>query len=306
MRRAHWLLKLTWPSLALALGACGNLDNTPFRTGTVHGRLTEFDPAVALVSLVGAPDARGTVDAEGRFTLADVPAGPAELFIVATASKAARVPLTVQGGQSVAVEDVAPRPAGTLDLKVKSRGSLKLTQAQVSLVGTPFQALRLDVAGKQRIGPLPEGCYEVRVLAPDFATASGQGCVGPGEQKLLKLELIPEDAWGQRGCAETGCDSDTHCAPNGQCVGCLDDSQCAAPLACRGMRCEGPGAECAPCEGHWQCTPAARCADVPGNAMACVMDCGVGRPACTDGLTCQDGHCLPDPSRFATCGDFRQ
>ncbi|RKG93259.1 carboxypeptidase regulatory-like domain-containing protein [Corallococcus terminator] len=304
MRRALLLLKLTCPVLALGLGACGNLDNTPFRVGTVHGRLTEFDPAVALVSLVGAPGLRATVEPDGQFTLKDAPAGPGELFIVATATKAARVPLTVQGGQSVEVADVAPQPAGMLSVKVKSRGSIKVIEARLSVAGTPYEALPLDNGGKRRVGPLPDGCYDVRVSAPDFTTAVGQGCVGPGEQKPLKLELIPEEAWGQRGCAETGCDDDSHCAPNGRCVGCVDDSQCAAPLACRGQRCEGPGAACATCEGTWQCAPSTQCEDVPGDLMACVAACGVGGPACGEGLTCQDSRCLPDPARFATCAEF--
>ncbi|RYZ42714.1 MAG: carboxypeptidase regulatory-like domain-containing protein [Myxococcaceae bacterium] len=304
MRYALLLLKLTGPALALGLGACGNLDNTPFRVGTVHGRLTEFDPAVALVSLVGAPQLRATVEPDGRFTLEDAPAGPGELFIVATANKAARVPLTVQGGQSVVVADIAPQPARPLSVKVKSRGSLKLKEGRVSVAGTPYEALPLGPGDKRGVGPLPDGCYDVRVSAPGFTPAVGQGCVGPGPQKPLKLELIPEEAWGQKGCAETGCDDVSVCAPNGRCVGCLNDSQCAAPLACRGQRCEGPGPACAACEGPWQCAPTTQCEDVPGDFMACVAGCGVGRPACAEGLTCQDERCLPDPARFATCAEF--
>ena len=36
-------------ALALVASACGGLDNTPFRTGNVRGRLTEADPSVAFV-----------------------------------------------------------------------------------------------------------------------------------------------------------------------------------------------------------------------------------------------------------------
>lgn len=179
--------------LALGLGACGSLDNAPFRSGTVYGRLTEFDPAVALISLVGAPSLRGTLEADGRFTLEDVPAGPAELFIVASEQKAARVALTVQGGQSVEVADVAPQPASTLFLKVQARGNLRVAQAVASVEGTPFESLLLDNEGVRRLGPLPDGCYEVRVSAPGFADAAGQGCVGHGEQTVLRLELTPAE-----------------------------------------------------------------------------------------------------------------
>ena len=73
--------------LVLGVLACGELENAPFRIGTVHGRLTESDPSVALVSLMGNPELRSGVAADGSFTLEHVPAGQAELFIVASASK---------------------------------------------------------------------------------------------------------------------------------------------------------------------------------------------------------------------------
>src|SRR3712207_2386879 len=79
--------------LPLLMAGCGNLENAPFRVGTVRGQLTEFDPAVALVSVVGEPGVLATVDAQGHFTLEGAPAGPVELFIVATLDKAARLPV---------------------------------------------------------------------------------------------------------------------------------------------------------------------------------------------------------------------
>jgi hypothetical protein len=231
--------RLPFPLLALGLlGACGSLDNAPFQAGTVHGRLTRFDPAVAVVSLVGAPDVWSTVDADGRFTLEDVPAGPAELFVVATRDTAARVPLTVQGGQSVQVEDVTARPAATLAVKVRARGNLKVKQGRASVVGTPLQALLLDDDAARAVGPLPDGCYDVSVSAPGFTGAKGPGCVASGEKKPLFLELVPEEAYAQRGCAETGCDNDSHCAPNGRCVECLEDAHCDSPRVCRGFHCQ--------------------------------------------------------------------
>lgn len=73
-------------AFALVASACGGFDNTPFRTGTVRGHLTEADPSVALVSLVGNPDVRSTVAGDGTFVLEHVPAGQVELFIVASAA----------------------------------------------------------------------------------------------------------------------------------------------------------------------------------------------------------------------------
>ncbi|RKH73244.1 carboxypeptidase regulatory-like domain-containing protein [Corallococcus aberystwythensis] len=234
MRRQCLLLMLS----SLGLGACGGLDNEPFREGTVRGRLTEFDPAVALVSVVGAPDVRSGVDAQGRFTLKGVPAGPAELFVLATEDKAARVPLTVQGGQSVDVPDVAPRAAGMFFLKLHARGSLKVTDAKASVDGTPIEAASLDDRSPRRLGPLPEGCYGLSISAPGFVSTALLGCVDAGKQTALNVELVPEESYVQQGCARTGCADDSHCAPDGCCVECVDDSHCSASEACSGFRCE--------------------------------------------------------------------
>ncbi|NOK17104.1 carboxypeptidase-like regulatory domain-containing protein [Corallococcus carmarthensis] len=231
-------LFLTLSSLGLGLGACGSLDNEPFRAGTVRGRLTEFDPAVALVSVIGAPGVRASVDAQGRFTLEDVPAGPAELFVVATEDKAARVPLTVQGGQSVDVPDVAPRPAGSFFVKLHTQGSPRVTDAKASVDGTPIDATQLDDRAPRRLGPLPDGCYGLSVSAPGFISTAVQGCVDEGKQTALNVELVPEEGFAEEGCARTGCDDDSHCALDGHCVECLDTIHCESSEVCNGFRCE--------------------------------------------------------------------
>ncbi|RKG70002.1 hypothetical protein D7V80_06750 [Corallococcus sp. CA054B] len=224
MRRQCLILTLSSLGL-LGLGACGSLDNEPFRAGTVRGRLTEFDPAVALVSVVGAPGVRSGVDAQGRFTLEDVPAGPAELFILATEDKAERVTLTVQGGQSVDVPDVAPRPAGAFFVKLHVRGSRKVTDVKASVDGTPIEASGFDDKDPARLGPLPEGCYGVSISAPGFSSTSVQDCVDTGKQTVLNVELIPEGSSGEERCALAGCGGgDSHSAMDGRGVKRPEDS----------------------------------------------------------------------------------
>lgn len=289
--------------LALGAGACGNLQNEPFRVGTVRGQLTEYDAAVALVSLVGQPGVRSNVDADGRFALAGVPAGPVELFIVATSEKAARVGVTVQGGQSIDVRGVSPKAAGFFEMRVKARGGERLTTAQVSVEGTPFQRLLLDSQGRLRVGPLPDGCYAVTVSATGFPLTQAEACVGSGEKKELKVELEADEDYVNRGCAVTGCADGLVCAPNNKCVECHQDSQCGDGLRCVGFRCEGPGKQCAPCDGDWKCQAGASCQDLPEGVAACVTECGpdVSASACASGFTCQGGRCLPDAARFEGC-----
>lgn len=229
--------------LALVASACGGFDNTPFRTGTVRGHLTEADTSVALVSLVGNPDVRGPVAEDGTFVLEQVPAGPVELFIVASADKAVRLQVVVPGGGSARLHDVVPRAAGFLELRVKAPERQRVGGGQVSVTGTPFQRLRLEEDGSLRVGPLPEGCYTLEASVVGFPVKKAEACVRESESKEVKIQLPrPDDDFVNRGCAITGCEHGSHCASDGRCVECLSDNQCAPGLSCRNERCEGPGA----------------------------------------------------------------
>jgi hypothetical protein len=231
------------------------------------------------------------------------------LFIIATAQKAVRVGITVQGGQSIEVKRVAPNAAGFFEMRVKASQGERVTGAQVSVVGTPLQRLTLDDAGHLRVGPLPDGCYEVTVSATGFPLTRAEACVGPGEKKELKVTLEADPEYVNRGCAVTGCAEGLVCAPtNNKCVECYEDSQCGAGLSCRGFRCEGEGAQCAPCDGDWKCKAGTSCQDLPEGGAACLAECGKAEDegaACDPGFTCQSGRCLPDAASFEGCHALR-
>ncbi|HEY0096356.1 MAG TPA: carboxypeptidase regulatory-like domain-containing protein, partial [Archangium sp.] len=176
-------------AFALVAGACGGFDNAPFRTGTVRGHLREADPAVAMVSLVGNPELRGPVAQDGTFVLENVPAGPVELFIVASADKAVRLPVVVPGGGSALLEDVVPRSGGFLELRVRGPARQRVEDGQVSVTGTPFQQLRLPEGGGLRVGPLPEGCYTLETSATGFPVKTTEACVKESESKEVKIQL---------------------------------------------------------------------------------------------------------------------
>ncbi len=276
--------------LALGLSGCGELVNEPFRTGTVHGQLAESDQQVARVSLLGAPGLSTSVTKEGQFTLQNVPAGPAELFIVASASRALRVPLTVPGGQSLSLGELVPLEASFLSLRVKASEEQLLDDARVSLVGTPLQQLALDEKGERLIGPIPDGCYTLSLSRPDSPDLSSETCVSAGETKEVKVNL-PEGT--------------LHCTPNGQCFECLENSHCGPGLTCRGHRCEGSGAVCMPCDGDWKCRSGTSCQTLPEGSSACVERCE-DSDDCKEGFACQSGRCLPDTAQFANgCQAYR-
>jgi hypothetical protein len=225
--------------LAQGLGGCGGLVNEPFRVGTVHGQLTESDPRVALVSVLGAPDLRSDVAPDGTFTLERVPAGEAELFIVASASRAARVLLTVPSGQSLDLGEVIPKEASFLELGVIAPAHQQVDEAQVTVAGTPLRQLPLDEKGDRLVGPMPDGCYTLEISLPGFPEVSSETCVSAGESKRVKVNLpAPDSRNGERGCAVTGCTEGFLCMSDGRCVECIDDDQCAPGLTCRAFRCE--------------------------------------------------------------------
>lgn len=233
-------------ALALVASACGGFDNTPFRTGTVRGHLTEADPSVALVSLVGNPEVRSTVARDGTFVLEHVPAGPGELFIVASADKAVRLPVVVPGGGSARLEDVMPRAAGFLELRVRGPARQRLEGGRVSVAGTPFQQQPLREDGSLRVGPLPQGCYTLEASATGFPVKKAEACVTESESKEVKIQLPGTDDddvdFVNRGCSIIGCERGTQCASDGRCVECLSNDQCAPGLSCRDQRCQPPTA----------------------------------------------------------------
>ena len=223
-------------ALALTTSACGGFDNTPFRTGTVRGHLTEADPSVALVSLVGDPDARSTVAADGTFVLEQVPAGPVELFIVASANKAVRLPIMVPGGGSARLQGVVPRAAGFLELRVRGPARQPLVDGQVSVTGTPFRRLPLPEDGSLRVGPLPEGCYTLEASAAGLPVKKTEACVKESESREVKIQLPGTDGnleFVDRGCALPGCERATPCTP---------EDPCAPGISCRDERCQPPAA----------------------------------------------------------------
>lgn len=244
MRQSTYSMMMTL-ALALVASACGGFDNTPFRTGTVRGQLTEADPSVALVSVVGAPEARCPVAWDGTFELHQAPAGPVELFIVASADKAVRLQVVVPGGGSTSVQAVEPRAAGFLELRVRGPARQPIVEGQVSVTGTPFQHLRLPEDGSLRVGPLPEGCYTLEASAAGFPVRTAEACVKESESKEVRIQLPGADGdmdFINRGCATTGCEHGTQCASDGQCVECISNGPCAPGLSCRDGRCQAPNA----------------------------------------------------------------
>lgn len=228
--------------LAAAVSGCGNLENEPFLEGSISGRLTESDAAVAQVLVKDAPHIRSGVTEDGHFALEHVPAGHTVLFVLATETKAMHLQVAVQGGQSVSLGDVVPHEGGFLDVRLTPPGRLRLTEARVSVEGTPYEDLLVDERARLRVGPLASGCHTLRATAAGFEDAFATACINRGEQKDVRIHLtIPNNDFIQHGCSKKGCAAGDQCAPDGTCVQCFEDAHCATGQRCQDSVCRSQG-----------------------------------------------------------------
>jgi hypothetical protein len=228
--------------LALGVAGCGELSNEPFLYSTVQGRLTESDPAVAQVAVVGRPELNAPVAADGSFTLSQVPIGRVDLLVLATQERALRVTVRVEPGRPAVVGELQPRQAASLQLRVKAPGLLRVRSGSVSVLGTPLLGLALADEGLLRVGPLPQGCYELQVSVPRFPATKAQACVNEGERQELEV-MLPTPLVNQ-GCASSQeCAHGNQCDAQGQCVAqsCSGEPDCPPGLVCRGGQCSPPG-----------------------------------------------------------------
>ncbi|WP_224368302.1 carboxypeptidase regulatory-like domain-containing protein [Hyalangium versicolor] len=284
--------------LAVGTSSCGELANAPFLFGTVHGQISDCDPSVGYVSVMGEPELNSRLAVDGSFTLEKVPAGQAELFIVASATRALREPLIVQGGQSVTLGALVPKEASYLSVWLKSPEHQDVSEAQVTVKGTPVQELPVSEDGWLKVGPLPDGCFSLNISAPGFPAVDSDTCVSAGEQKEVEVHLPPPHS----GCAMTGCSDDYQCAQTGHCVECLEDVHCGAGFVCLGSQCEAT-AVCVPCDGGTKCHGNAICQALPGGGSACLEKCNKDKQ-CGSGFVCQESRCTPNPTHFAGCGAY--
>jgi len=199
---AHSLLLLA----ALALTGCGGLDNAPLTVGVVRGTLQEAVGGTAVVSVFGQPDVFLRPDSSGQFQLSEVPQGASELFAVASATKAVRVPMVVYGGGVTDLGTVRPRPGGFVKLELHTGSYQRLGTSKINVVGTPFQRVAVSDTGVAVVGPLPEGCYELNTTAPGFGTIAPRVCVQEADDLELDADLPRADGTeGHEGCIVTGC-----------------------------------------------------------------------------------------------------
>ncbi len=297
---------------AFLAAACGEgFSDEPFQTGAIEGQISgEFGPDTE-VFVFGSPELRAKVAADGSWRIEQIPVGEVEVLAIDPAGRAARLPVEVRPG-ALARPQALPLPfAGRTRVAVESVGYGNMTGATVEVEGTTLTAIA-ESDGTAALGPLPEGCYVMRVFREGHSVERAPTCRAQAEEKRVSVQLKIDEKAAERGCVKTGCTRSLTCdAGSGLCYACLSENDCAPGLSCSAGLCvipDGhPAPSCAGCETDLECGFGARCDTFspPGEPAAkfCSFETGCTVNAeCPFGTRCDAGRCREDDRKFAVCG----
>jgi hypothetical protein len=201
---------------ALALLACGGLDNRPLRVGAISGTVAQCDPTQAVVGIVGGANA--PVDASCAFRLDGVPEGPAQLFVVADPSNAAALDVEVQGAAVTELGAIAAPHGSVLHLNAHAPSHQKVS-GKVETPGLPLMTQSIDSMGAVRVGPFPAGCWNVTVAVAGLGEVMQTACFTGGQDDAVDVTMPqPDGSAGREGCSVSGCvNGPQACLANGDC-----------------------------------------------------------------------------------------
>jgi hypothetical protein len=192
---------------AILVAACGGLESPDLTTGAVAGRVDPAFPG-GRAYVLGHPDVRAELDAQGAFLLSPVPVGDAAVVVYDGDARAGLRVAVVRGAEVTWIGPAAsPQsadggaqepfpPAG-------ESGALPLAgtiRARATAGGAPVPGVRFTVegtehvavpgtAGEATLGPLPPATFELVARADGFAEARGAVTVRSGETVVVELAL---------------------------------------------------------------------------------------------------------------------
>lgn len=197
------------------LAACGGLENVPLTKGVVRGSLVGAN-AQSLVAVIGQPELYTHPEADGSFSIADVPQGDVELLLLANSNSAARQTVTVTGGGVSNLGQVQGRPPGFLEIFLRPPNFISAAKGTVAVLGTPLTDT-VEPSGEAEFR-LPTGCYVVRGAVPGLAAVDRDVCLEEGGLLDAEFELPePDGSEGHEGCGLAGCLAGTVCKSDGRC-----------------------------------------------------------------------------------------
>jgi hypothetical protein len=193
---------------AILVAACGGLESPDLTTGAVAGRVDPAFPG-GRAYVLGRPEVRAQLDAEGAFLLAPVPVGDAAVVVYDGSARAGLRVAVVRGAevtwigpaaspQSADVGAQEPFPpagesgalplAGTIQARATANG-LAVPGVRFTVEGTELIAVAPGAGGDTLLAPLPPGTFELVARADGFAEARRTIELRAGETIAVELGL---------------------------------------------------------------------------------------------------------------------
>jgi hypothetical protein len=205
MRLPRWIFP------AVLVLACGGLENPDLSSGEIAGRLAPTYPG-AHAYVLGRPDLRATLGADGSFVLRSVPVGATQVVLLDGAANAGLLAADVRGAEVAWVGPLDPAPAQTGSVAPQAgsppaaasplplaggiaatatAGGVPLASARFTVEGTELLDVAPDAGGTATLAPLPPGSFTLLVRADGLATARLAVEVRAGEVAPVGVPLSP-------------------------------------------------------------------------------------------------------------------
>lgn len=296
-----------------SLCACGGLENPDLAVGVVSGRVANAAPSGGFVYVLGAPDRKALLAADGSYTVDRVPIGAQQLVVVSESGgviRAELVPVNVAPGMRAQAPDrdaAAMSAAGRILAAALPVGGSLASKARFTVDGTIYQDLG---AGSVVVGDLPAGAWTLTTRLAGFLPKKSTVVVSAGGDSSTEEHLDIDDGDEERGCLSATCPNGLQCdGDDGKCVACLADSDCTA-----GETCYQATHSCmASSGGGGLCDSAASASQCAGNLLVpteegpgyCSVPCPGGQSDCPSGWRCTASTDGPRCEVQEECVDVR-
>jgi len=172
-----------------------NVSLSPITTGTVTGTVTDAASGLALAGVTVSIEALSstTTDANGVYTLTDVPAGNWIVSFTRTDYRDVQRSVTVTAGLTTTEDAAMMSPSqGVLNGQIRNRTSGAL-QAGVSVTIVELERYTTsDAQGFYQFAGVPQGRYTIYVALTDYGTLTREDIeLEGGETTVLDIELAP-------------------------------------------------------------------------------------------------------------------
>lgn len=175
------------------------------QVGTVTGIVFDnfSQPVVGATLTVAGTNITATTDADGRYTLSDVPVGTQTLNVSATGLRSAQATVNVIANETIYKDIYLQTPTGTVRGTVRNAANNQPIAGASILVGIPFGAVFYsaftDANGNYVLNDIPAGRLTIYAGADGFTAAQATTTVVANATTTQDFALTPEGGGATTG-----------------------------------------------------------------------------------------------------------